>query len=231
LIDKAHSFARAIVVIVAVAAASTPALAGGGPHFVDDAGTVAPGSCELEGYGNFGPGGAWRLVISPTCAFKALGNFEIGVIAAADGPPGVHIIPGIAAKAGLGQIGGAAIAAEISLGFDPEGNRLDAIATSMPIGITPLPWLAINANIGMDFQPGDAPIPTYGLAALIEPVDGWQLVGEVAGRRGFATRAQWGVRHSTAAIDIDVMYSRNVDDQARGDWVTFGMTWRFQHGW
>jgi hypothetical protein len=80
----------------------------------------------------------WRLVVSPTCAVKALGDFEIGVITAADVPPGIHIIPGIAAKAGLGQIGGAAIAAEISLGFDPEGNQLDALATSVPISITPL---------------------------------------------------------------------------------------------
>jgi hypothetical protein len=146
------------------------------------------------------------------------------------GPPGANVIPGIAAKAGLGRIGGAAIAAEISLGFDPEGNQLDVLSTNVPISIAPLPWLAINANIGLDFQPGYSAIPTYGVAALIEPVDGWQLVGEVAGRRGFATRAQWGVRHSTAALDIDILYSRNVDDGARGNWLTLGLTWRFQHG-
>lgn len=211
-------------------------LAAGGPHVVDDAGIVAPGHCELESYGNVGPDGAWRFVVSPTCAFRALGNFEIGLIAAAEGPPGIHVIPGVAVKTGLGHIDlgvsrSVAFAAEISAGFDPESNQLDTISTNIPISVHLVSWLELHGNVGLDFEPRNAGIPTYGLAALVEPVAGWQLVGEVAGRRGFSTRTQWGVRRSTDAFDFDVMYSRSIDDSTRGNWLTFGVTRRFGHRW
>ena len=223
------------LLIAASVVGAAPAHAAGGPHIVDDAGTVAQGDCEVEAYGNTGPdvtglGRAWRLVLSPTCAFKALGNFEIGVIAAAAGPPGARIIPGVSVKTGLGRIGPARLAVEASLGFDPEGNQQNYVSTNLPVSFDLAPWLELHANAGVDFEPGNAGIPTFGVAALVTPLAGWQLVAEIAGRRGFATRGQWGVRHSTAKLNLDLMYSRSIDDSARGNWLTFGLTWRFAHG-
>lgn len=218
------------MVVALSALGAAPVRAAGGPHLVDDAGTVAPGDCEVEAYGNAGLAGAWRLVVSPTCAFKALGNFEIGVIAAATGPPGARVIPGISVKTGLGKVGPGRLAMEVSLGFDPEGNQQNYVSTNLPVSFVPVDWLEFHANAGLDFEPGYSGIPTFGVAALITPVPGWQLVGEVAGRRGFMMRSQWGVRHSTAALAFDLMYSRNVDDTAKGGWLTLGLTWRFHHG-
>ena len=129
--------------VVAALACATPAFAAGGPHLVDDAGTVTPGNCELESYGNVSAAGAWRLVVSPTCTFKALGSFEIGVIAAAEGPGG-RIIPGIAAKTGLGRIGPARFAVEVSLGFDPEGNQQDYVSTNLPVSFDLVDWLELH---------------------------------------------------------------------------------------
>lgn len=196
---------------------------------VDDAGTVAPGSCELESYGNLGPGGVWRLVVSPTCAFRSLGDFEIGVIAAANGPKG-QIVPGIAAKTKLGRAGPARFAAEISVGFDPEGNRQDYVSTNLPVSFDLVDWLELHANAGLDFQPGSAAIPTYGVSVLVAPVDRWQLVGEIAGRRGFNTRSQIGARHTVGNLILDLMYSRSIDDSVRGNWLTAGLIWTFDHG-
>ena len=224
--------ARSVRLLIAVSTLITgPLRAAGGPHIVDDAGIVAPGQCELESYGNAGPAGAWRLVISPTCGFKSLGNFEIGVIAAAAGPPGARIIPGLAVKTGLGHAGPVRLAVEASLGFDPEGNQQNYVSTNFPVSFDLVDWLKLHANAGLDFEPGSSGIPTFGVAALITPIAGWQLVGEIAGRRGFATRSQWGVRHAAAGVDFDVMYSRSIDDSTRGSWLTLGLTWRFAHGW
>ena len=218
-------------VLIAVSVFAPPPLrAAGGPHIVDDAGTVAPGHCELEAYGNYGPSRSWRLVVSPTCAFKALGDFEIGVIAAASGPPGARVVPGVAVKTGLGRTGAARYAVEVSLGFDPEGNQQNYVSTNFPVSFDIVDWLELHANAGLDFEPGNAGIPTFGLAALLTPVAGWQIVAEVAGRSGFATRSQFGIRHATARINFDLMYSRSVDDTARGNWLTVGVTWQFPHG-
>lgn len=206
---------------------AAPVHAAGGPHIVDDAGTVTPGNCELEAYGNRGPSRSWRLVVSPTCAFKALGNFEIGVIAAASCPPGARVIPGVAIKTGLGRYGPARYAVEVSLGFDPEGNQQNYISTNFPVSFDLVDWLELHANAGLDFEPGNAAIPTFGLSALVKPFAGWQIVGEVAGRSGFATRSQIGIRHSTNKTNFDLMYSRSIDDTARGNWLTIGVTWQF----
>ena len=219
----------AVMVIAASNLIATPSLAAGGPHIVDDAGIVAAGNCEFEAFGNAGPGGTWRLVTSPTCAFKALGAFEIGVIAAVDGPRG-SIVPGVAAKTVLGRIGALSLAFEASAGFDPKGNQGNYIATNLPATLDLARWLELHANLGLDFQPGIGAIPTFGLAALIEPVAGWQLVGEVAKRRGFLLRSQVGLRYSTPALVYDVLVSRNIDDSRQGTWASFGVTWQFGHG-
>lgn len=204
---------------------AAPIHAAGGAHLVDDSGTVTPGSCELESYGSFAGGAAWRAVVSPTCALAGWRGFELGVIAAADGAAR-QVIPGIAAKSRLGSLGPASFGAEVSLGFDPEGNQSQYVATNLAASLATFDWLELHANAGLDFEPGRNGIPTWGLAMLVQPVSHWQLVLEAAGRSGFATRTQAGLRHSGAALVFDILYSRNIDER-RGDWVTAGLTWSF----
>ena len=190
---------------------------------------MAPGSCELEAYGNIGPAAAWRGVVSPTCAFKALGDFEVGIIAAAEGPAN-GIIPGISFKTGVGQRGIASLAAEISLGFDPEGNQLGYISTNLPVSFAPASWLEVHINGGLDFEVSNLFIPTYGVSALIRPLPDFQLVAELAGRGGFGSRSQFGIRYTAGAVILDALYSRNIDETRRGGWATFGLTWAFGIG-
>ncbi len=217
--------ARRIAFISAILWAA-PAIAGGGPHLVDDAGTVDQGGCELETYGSFASG-TYRAVVSPTCAFRGLGGFEIGIIAALE-PPGEGIIPGIATKKALGSIGPAQFAAELSAGFDPEGNQLNYISSNLAIDIASFNWLEIHANLGLDHEPGAKPIPTFGIAALVEPLPHFQVVAELAKRSGFQGRPQFGLRYEAKHLVFDAMYSRNIDEQNGGNWVTLGITWAFR---
>ncbi|KPF78251.1 hypothetical protein IP88_04255 [alpha proteobacterium AAP81b] len=206
--------------------AAGPALAAGGAHLVDDAGVVAPGSCELEAFGNWTGGHAWRAVVSPTCGVALLGGFEIGVIAGFQSA-GSTAIPGGSLKKTLGRIGPLRAAAEISVGFDPEGNRGDYVSTNLPASLDLADWLELHLNAGVDFEPGSRPIPTFGIGALVEPAPGWQFVAEVAGRRGRATRPQAGVRHTAGALTFDLLYSEAIDEASPGGWLTLGVTWAF----
>lgn len=203
-----------------------PVLAGGGPHLVDDAGTVAPGNCEFETYGNIAPGDALRLVASPTCAIQALGNFEIGLIAAFQSPAN-SIIPGFSLKTGVARHGIGAMAAEVSVGFDPEGNRLGYVSTNVPVTLAVRSWLEIDVNAGLDFQHDDLFIPTYGVSVLVEPLRNFQLVAEMTGRQGLGSRQQFGIRAHAGPVVLDALYSRNIDEVNRGGWATFGLTWAF----
>lgn len=205
---------------------SAPSRAGGGPHLVDDAGTVAPGHCELETYGNIGPDNAWRLVVSPTCAFTALGNFEIGLIAATQSVDR-QVIPGFSIKTGLAKRGIATMAGEVSVGFDPEGNQLGYVSTNVPVSFAIASWLEVDINTGLDFEHDNLFIPTYGVSALVEPLADFQLVAEIAGRNGFGNRKQFGVRYKAGAVVFDALYSRNIDEAHHGGWATLGLTWAF----
>lgn len=206
--------------------ASTAAQAAGGPHLVDDAGIVAPRQCEFEAYGNWTGGNAWRAVASPTCGLAALGGLEIGLIAGFTSPDG-DVIPGGSLKKPLGRLGPLRAAFEVSVGFDPEGNARDYVATNIPASLDLARWLELHLNAGLDFEPGSSPIPTFGIGALVEVADGWQLVGEVAGRRDRATRPQAGVRHQSGAFTFDLLYSEAIDEASRGSWLTLGVTWAF----
>lgn len=213
----------------ALLASAGPALAAGGPHLVDDAGTVEAGHCELEAYGSAVNDGEWRAVTSPTCGFKWLGGFEVGLILAAEpnGGSSVHLIPGIAAKKTIGHVGPIAVAAEASLGFDPEGNQLDYSSNNLAWTWLPRKWLELHVNTGLDLEPGAKPIPTWGGAMLVEPIKNFQLVLEEAGRSGFKSRFQTGMRLKTTHLVYDLLYSRNLDESRGVGWVTLGVTWAF----
>ncbi|GGE08424.1 hypothetical protein GCM10011529_13570 [Polymorphobacter glacialis] len=210
--------------------AGAPLHAAGGPSLVDDAGTVTPGTCELETYGNFDTGKSWRTVLSPTCALSNWRGVEVGIIAALQSAiPGdpVDVVPGVAVKAQLGKLGPISFGAEISAGFDPEGNQSQYIATNLATSFDTPDWLELHANAGMDFEPGRAGIPTWGLAVLLEPVSNWQFVAEAAGRSRFRTRTQAGIRRTAGAFVLDLPYSRNIDEQRGGASVSAGVTWTF----
>jgi len=203
-----------------------PALAAG-PALVDDASVVGAGTCELETYFNssFGPG--WRSVVSPTCGFAGLRGWEVGVIVASEGPPG-NAVPGIAAKAALVTSGPLTLGAELSAGFDPEGNAADYAASNLVATLSVLRWLSVHANAGLDHAPGLGLFPTWGLGAVVEPADNWWLVGEMAGRKGFRTRWQAGVRHITGPWQLDAMISHAIDDTRANKWLTLGVTYSFK---
>ncbi len=184
------------------------------------------GSCELEVYGNV-TRGAYRAIATPTCAFRPLGGIEIGIIGAVDGP-GAGFIPGIAAKTGLGGFGPLQFGVELSAGFDPEGNQSNYISSNLSTDIASFDWLELHANIGLDHEPGQRLIPTWGLSMLVEPLPRLQFVAEIAGRSGFSARPQLGVRYNAPRFVFDLLYSRNIDEQRGGGWLTLGITYAFR---
>lgn len=212
------------LVVLAFLFTAIPAHAGGGAHLVDDAGTVTPGECEVELYGG-AAAHAGRLVLSPTCAFTALPNLEFGLVLARDWPGGSPI-PGVAAKAALGHLGPIETAFELNLGYDPEGQTLDSIATNLPLTLPLGRRLTLHANLGLDFEPGAAPIPTWGTALILALGNRFEAVAEIAGRQGFRTRTQAGVRAHVGRVSLDLLYSRNLDNN-RSHWLTLGATWAF----
>lgn len=198
-----------------------------GPHLVDDAGVVEAGRCELEAYFNTSIGPGWRRIASPTCGFAGLRGWEIGVIVASDGPGG-SLVPGIAGKAALVTKGPLTLGAELSAGFDPEGNQADYVSSNLAATLAVLPRLAIHANAGLDHAPGLGVFPTWGLAAVVNPAANWWLVGEAAGRQGFRTRWQAGVRHQIGHWQFDAMLSHAIDETRGDKWVTLGVTYSFR---
>ena len=197
-----------------------------GPALVDDAGVVSAGSCELEAFINTSLGPGWRRVFSPTCGFTGLRGWEIGVIAAQDGPGG-RAVPGVAAKAALVTQGSFTLGVELSAGFDPEGNSADYLASNLAATLAIGARVTINANAGLDQAPGLGVFPTWGIGAAVEPRRNWWLVGEVAGRQGFRTRWQAGIRHVGGPWQFDAMLSHAIDEARTDKWITLGVTYSF----
>ena len=197
-----------------------------GPALVDDAGVVAAGQCELEAFINTSLGPGWRRIFSPTCGFSGLRGWEVGVIAAQDGPGG-HVVPGIAVKAALAARGALSLGLELSAGFDPEGNSADYLASNFAATLALVPGVTININAGLDQAPGLGVFPTWGFGAAVEPRSNWWLVAEAAGRQGFRTRWQAGVRHVGGPWQFDAMISHAIDETRGDKWITLGVTYSF----
>lgn len=116
---------------------------------------------------------------------------------------------------------------EVSIGFDPEGNQRDYIATNVPASFQIGDAIEFNLNAGLDFEPGSAPIGTFGIGLLVTPVTNWQIVAEVAGRNARPARTQFGLRHSRGPLTFDLLYSNAIDENRNSSWVSFGVVWAF----
>jgi hypothetical protein len=166
------------------------------------------------------------MVVSPTCSLAKIGAVEAGIIVAFEGPD-FHVVPGVSAKMALGRLGPMRTAFEISMGFDPEDNQFNHVATNVPASFDIADWLEFNANAGVEFEPGSDPIATFGLGLLVEPQTGWQLVAEVAGRNARPVRSQFGLRYTHKALTFDLLYSNAIDETRNSSWVSFGIVWAF----
>ena len=215
----------AFVLLATILAATTAHAAG--PHLVDDGGVVDPGACELEAYFNTSLGPGWRRVLSPTCGFAGLRGWEIGAIIASDGPQG-SLVPGIAGKAALVTKGPVQLGVEASAGFDPEGNQADYVSTNLAASLTALHWLVLHGNAGLDHAPGRGVFPTWGLGATAGVARTWWLTAEAAGRQGFRTRWQAGLRHIIGRWQFDAMVSHAIDEARADKWVTLGVVYSFR---
>ncbi|MBV1686763.1 hypothetical protein KRR38_03515 [Novosphingobium sp. G106] len=208
---------------------SSPAIAAGGAHVVDDVDVETPGRCHVETWVTEDQGHG-LADLSPACTPAALQSVEIGAVLIHSWDGQSITTAGPAVKVNLRSTQkGIGLAASFGATWNLRSGRLDTASVTVPITFTVSSKTRFNLNLGYSYSATskDRHSPFWGgqietqlgtdLSAMVEGF------GRETGPAGAQAGLRWNPGHGD--LDVDLLVGRYVDGSSPRS-ATLGVTIR-----
>lgn len=221
---------RRLLLPCLLAAASSPAPAGGGEHVVDDATVETPGKCHLESWVTRYDRSRGLLNLSPACTRRRWPRLEIGATLEHSWHGTSLTTFGPTLKYSLRPVGnGPGIALSSAMSLDLSTGRIQAASLIVPVTEQVSDRIAINFNGGWSYSRASRrpTAPFYGIQVQGQATSRLSLMAEAFGRGRGPVGNQIGVRWNLLGpdVDLDLIAGRYVDGSSPRA-VSLGLTLR-----
>jgi hypothetical protein len=203
---------------------TTPALAAGGHHAVDDAAILDPGTCHVETWYERGRSGRWLYNLGPACHLGGL-EWGLALIRRDEGNGRVNAIAPQVTWAMESGIEGLSVGFSVASERGTGGDDTRVHALNIPLTLALDEGQRIHANLGREWSRGEHAYWTWGLALETAVSARWDAVFEGVGAERGQPVSQLGLRwHAVPdALSLDLGFAAEFGG-GRDRWWTVGVS-------